>query len=307
MEDIIALVLYCIVSLMIFLVFIVLGIMVPNFIRYIIKKIKKRATTGGINFNEFDDIDKIKQQEEKEREQMKNELEVLNRVATRTFFETGGSVLSFLHAKRDVEQAREDIKNFELLDSVEVEGKKIYEGVSIKAIKENCKNFDAELFKKWSREIFLCVKSGTEEDLKVVKNFITEGMYDKLLYQMQQFEKDGLDYVTEDLLIEKIKIADYGRWDSKEEIKVFIKAKMREYIVQKSTNRVLRGSRRKAVTKKFIMTFLKKDIQEQEGFITNCPNCGAGTTQTEFGKCTYCGTLIFPIRYNWTLIKFETF
>ena len=54
------------------------------------------------------------------------------------------------------------------------------------------------------------------------------------------------------------------------------------------------------------MTFLKQNKEEQEGFIANCPNCGAETTSLEFGNCTYCNTLVFPIRYNWTLVKTET-
>lgn len=306
MAEIIGLLVYCAISVLIFLIFVGLGIMLPNFIRHIIKRVKKKAKSGDINFNEFDDIDNIKKQEEKEKEQMQNELEVLNRVATKTFFETGGFINSVFHAKKNVEQARKDIKNFEILDSVEVEGKKVYEGVHVKAVKQTEQNFDAELFKKWSKEIFLCVKAGTVEELKIVKNFMTEGMYDKLVYQMQQFEKDGLDYITEDVLIEKIQIADYARWDTKEEIKVLVRAKMKEYILQKNKDKVLRGSRKRGITKKFIMTFVKRDIKEQEGFVTNCPNCGAETTQTELGKCRYCNTIIFPIRYNWTLIKFQT-
>ena len=298
--------LYCIMSVMVFCICVIIGIMVPNLIRYIIKRIKKKAETRDINFNEFDDIDNIKKQEIQEKEQMQNELEVLNKVATKTFFETGGFIHSAFYAKRDVEKARKDMRDFEFLDSVEIEGKKIYESVATTAIKEKNKTFDAKLFKKWSKEIFKCVKSGTEEELKIVKNFVIDELYDKLIYQMNQFEKDGLDYITKDLLIEKIKIADYGRWDTKEEIKVFVKVKMKEYILQKSTDRVLRGSRRRNITKKYIMTFIKQDVTEQEGFITNCPNCGAETTQTELGKCRYCSTIVFPIRYNWTLTKFQT-
>ena len=73
-----------------------------------------------------------------------------------------------------------------------------------------------------------------------------------------------------------------------------------------SDNQVIRGSKDKIYKKSVIMTFLKKNIEEGEGIIHNCPNCGSEVQQTEFGKCPYCRTLIVPIRYNWTLIKFET-
>ena len=54
------------------------------------------------------------------------------------------------------------------------------------------------------------------------------------------------------------------------------------------------------------MTFLKHNVENPQGFISNCPNCGSQLAQTELGKCVYCNTLVFPINYNWTLIKFET-
>ena len=44
---------------------------------------------------------------------------------------------------------------------------------------------------------------------------------------------------------------------------------------------------------------------EKEGFLSNCPNCGAAISQIEFGKCQYCESIILPIRYNWVLVKFE--
>ena len=77
-------------------------------------------------------------------------------------------------------------------------------------------------------------------------------------------------------------------------------------ILQKNTKKILRGSNRKSYEKEIIMTFLKHNTKDSQGFISNCPNCGSQLAQTELGKCAYCNTLVFPINYNWTLIKFET-
>ena len=81
---------------------------------------------------------------------------------------------------------------------------------------------------------------------------------------------------------------------------------MKEYIIRKSNNEILKGNNKKIYNKKIIMSFIKQNREDTEGIIRNCPNCGAEVSQTEFGKCRYCSTLIFPIRYNWTLTKFET-
>ena len=88
--------------------------------------------------------------------------------------------------------------------------------------------------------------------------------------------------------------------------KILVEAKMKEYILNTTTKMVIRGSDKKLYDKKIVMTFSKRNLHAKEGFVTNCPNCNAESTQVEFGKCKYCDTLVFPIRYNWTLVKFET-
>lgn len=276
----------------------------------IINKIMQKKKKEQIKFDEFDDIQKIKQQEMKEKQEMEYESEVLNQVYEDTYNNSNESNLydimkAHLNAQKEVEKAKEDLYNFKVLDSVEVEEDDT-EGNQISKLKENGYDFDIELFKKWSRQIFGCIKLGTEEQLEVVKNFISEELYDKLEYQRMQFAKDGLEFVTEDLLIEKCKLYDYGKSMSKEELKILINASMKEYIIQKSTNEIIRGSNSNSYNKNIIMTFTKQNIEDKEGLVHNCPNCGVEVAQTKLGKCNNCNTLVLPIRYNWTLTKFET-
>ena len=107
-------------------------------------------------------------------------------------------------------------------------------------------------------------------------------------------------------MIVNCKLLDYGKRLGQEEIQIYIDAKMKEYIIRKSDNVVIKGNKEKYFSKGIIMTFIKKNDTSIEGLIHNCPNCGAQICQTDFGNCRYCQTLIFPIRYNWTLVKFET-
>lgn len=283
-----------------------------TFVPIIIRKIRKNKSAKNIIFDEFDDIDKIKKQEEASKHEMEYEYNVLKAVYKDSFqdIDEDGikdiTIRDMIEAKRNVKEAERHLYNFKVIDSVKLSNDEVPEGTYINALKENGNDFDVNLFKKWSRQIFGCIKVGTKEQLELVKNFMTEELYDKLIYQINQFEKDGLKFVTEDLLIEEISLMDYGKGMEKEKIKILVKAKMKEYIIQPSTDKVIRGNRDKSFEKKIVMTFLKKKLQGKEGLITNCPNCGAETSQTELGKCRYCSTLVFPIRYNWTLINFET-
>ena len=74
---------------------------------------------------------------------------------------------------------------------------------------------------------------------------------------------------------------DYGKWLDKAEIKVYINTKMTEYIINKTTQEVLRGKEEKINERSFIMTFQKKDGEKQVGFVSNCKNCGATIAETE--------------------------
>lgn len=297
-------------------------------IRWCINKIGQIEKRKNINFDEFDSIEKIQQKDLREKREIQYESDVLNQVYKDTYDKSiknsieeknkyhsyeekqdaniFDGIEAHLKAKKAVEKAKRDLYNFSIVDSVEVEKDEVLEGNPINALRENGHSFDVELFKKWSRQIFGCIKIGTKEQLEIVKKFISEDLYNKLEGQKKAFEKDGLEFITEDLVIENCKLYDYGRSMSKEEIKILICASMKEYILQKSTNKIIRGSNTKAYNKKIILTFRKHNIDGKEGVIQNCPNCGAEISQTEFGKCRYCDTLIFPIRYNWTLIDFQT-
>jgi len=250
---------------------ILIPILITGFIgiKLIGPKIKDYKRKQKLQFNEYEDIDKIRQQQE-ENEQLENELE---KTKTKKLI-------------RDV--------NKEILD-----------GVPISAIKQDDNSFDADLFKKWSRNIFLYLQLGNIDELKQIRSSISEIFYGRRLQMLKDFERDNLELKREDLLIEEIKILDYAKWMDKAQIKIFIKARLKEYIINKSTQEIIRGSDKKLNERGFILTFQKKDAEQQVGFVTNCPNCGASIADTEFGTCQYCGSLVNPIRYNWTLIKYE--
>lgn len=249
-------------------------IIVIIIIAYIWKKvinphIQKYKRKKHLVFNEYEGLYKI-EQDYTENEQLENELNIMQKK----------------------QFAKED---------------KILESLPISEIMKDNKCFDAELFKKWSKNIFLYLQLGNEKELKQIKHSIDEGLIERRVQSLSDFERDNLELKREGLLVEEVKILDYSKWLDKSQIKVYIKARLKEYIINKETQKVIRGNKRKLYERNFIMTFQKNDSDEdeQEGFINNCSSCGATITDIEFGKCQYCGSLVNPIRYNWKLIKNE--
>ena len=203
-----------------------------------------------------------------------------------------------------IEKAKRDLKSSDFLDSVKFKkSNKIYESIHISKIAENSKNFNADLFKKWSKEIFEALQLGSLEDKKLIKDFVLEELFDTIFNQEQQLENDNLKYIQEDFTINSLDLFDYSKSLNKEEIQILIKTTLREYIIDTKSKEILRGNK-KLKDKKYLMTFKKRSdipvIIEK-----NCPNCGGIISSLDFTRCKYCGSLIFPVRYEWILTKLE--
>jgi len=159
----------------------------------IIYEVKQRAKhkkeVNQINFHEFDDFDKIKQKDKQSEEQISHEVEVLTQVAMDSLIDVNKDNelnISMNRAFKEMEKAKKDMDNFKIVDEIEIKNEEnIHEGVPINAMKENGEMLDVELFKKWSREIFKCIKFRNSEELEAVKAFMTPEMYNKLTYQEQ--------------------------------------------------------------------------------------------------------------------------
>ena len=260
-------------------------------LKKVITKVKRKQN---LNFNEFEDWEKI-EQNEIENEQLENEWERIEQAYNDKY-----SIFQN-------DQVKKNMESIKFIDTFEADDEEnVKETTSIATILKEDNTFDVNLFKKWCSNIFEYMQIGTEKQLEQIKEVIIQPIYHRKIRQLQQFEKDNLEFKRENFFIEDIKIIDYGKWHGKSQMKVFIKARMKEYIIDKTTQKLLRGNRKKINEKNYIMTFTKKNGEKHVGFVHSCPNCGAAVAETEFGKCTYCGSLVNPIRYNWTLIKLET-
>ena len=260
-------------------------------IKALISFISKHIQKNKLNISEFENFDKIKQ-EELEREQLENEWEFIEDVYNQKY-------------PNDPQKVKEKINSIKIMDNFEPEKTELVDGTQVRKILEKNQNFDVNLFKKWSSNIFEYIQLGNVEELKLIKSSMSDVLYDKRILQLQSFEKDGLEIKRDSLLVKDVKIYDYYSSGNEEKIKIYIKADLKEYIINKNNKKVLRGNKKKIVEKQYILTFKKIDINEAIGFINNCPNCGGSIIDNEFGRCKYCGSLINPIRYNWFLEKIE--
>lgn len=258
----------------------------------LVKAVAKILRKKKLKISEFDDFEKIKQ-EEFEREQLENEWEFIEEVYTKKY-------------KNNKEKIRKHVNSIKIIDGLDVDENEVIDGAKVQKILETNQSFDVDLFKKWASNIFEYIQLGNISELKLIKSSLSEVLFDKRVLQIRKFEKDNLEIIREDLLVKDVKIYDYYYGNGREEIKVYIKADLKEYIINKKNQRVIRGNRKWISEKQYVLTFQKIETDELEGFIGNCSNCGGTIAENEFCRCKYCGSLVNPIRYNWSLINFES-
>ena len=74
-----------------------------------------------------------------------------------------------------------------------------------------------------------------------------------------------------------------------------------DYIADKETGEVHRGSDSKKMRVTYEMKFRKSLNQENK--IEKCPNCGAGVDINNAGICNYCHTKLVTENTNWVLTE----
>lgn len=305
-----------------YLIIVVLVVIIIAEIYRIISKKKKKLDSA--NIDEFDNINEEDKKKKNAEEQLKFDSDVVNAVSYDAFNNSLNESaerapnpnsykpdsLDYSHAfaasRKAEEQAKRDMYNFRIIDSVEVEKEGFKEGSKISLLQEHGYNIDINTFKKWCIQLFRFIKLGAPDQFDFAKSYMTDSLSQKYESQSSNFAKDGIEFVTEDLIVENCYIYEFTHGVSKDELQILIEASMKEYIFNKTTGEILRGDKNNSINKKIIMTFEKIASTRTEGILSNCPLCGSPLTQTDFEKCHSCQKSIIPINYNWVLTKFET-
>ena len=155
-----------------------------------------------------------------------------------------------------LEKAREDLKNFKIIDNINIKSDTIAEGNTINKLTENNIDLDIESFKKLCNNIFRILSTGTIDEIESIKNFLDNDISNRFINQICQFKKDNLDYKREELLINEISLFDFEKIEEISKLKVFVKANLKEYIVDKNTGKILRGNPNIMIEKQILLTFI---------------------------------------------------
>lgn len=193
-----------------------------------------------------------------------------------------------------------------MADSVKTDTKALAE-----KIRETDPEFSEEKFLSWTRDVFVKIQAAwTARDWKVIRPFESNELFEQHNAQLQEYINNNKINVIERVAVQSAELMSYRVDGDKEIIEVYLKAVMKDYIIDATTKNVIEGNKNTDWNMKYKLTFARKNgVKTHAGTsnksTTNCPNCGAPTEITSAGQCEYCGSVITTGEHDWVLTGLE--
>ncbi len=172
-------------------------------------------------------------------------------------------------------------------------------------------NFSEEKFLSWVRDVFVKIQQAwTARDWKVIRPFESNELFEQHNAQLQEYINNNRINMIERISVESAELMSHRVDGDKEIIEVYLKAVMKDYIIDATTKAVVEGNKDTDWHMKYKLTFARKNgvkthLGTSNKSTTNCPNCGAPTEITSAGQCEYCGSVITTGEHDWVLTGLE--
>lgn len=169
-------------------------------------------------------------------------------------------------------------------------------------------DFQPESFESLARQTFLLLQQAwTEMNWDAARALETDHLYQQHKYWMQTYQKQGVRNVLEEVEVTRIDWAKVSADKYFDSITVRIFARMKDYTIDLSTQKVVSGSPQQVRSFSEYWTFVRRaGVTSKDRDATRCPNCGAPLDQVnQVGDCEYCHTRITRGDFDWILSRIE--
>lgn len=175
------------------------------------------------------------------------------------------------------------------------------DGNVVNKVKQYIPNFDKAAFLNEGYDIYVAVQNAWMNfKLEDVKNVLTDEMYNMYESQLATLEVKGEQNIMKDFVKRNAFLKDVVEQNGNITITACYVIEFYDYIVEKSSGKVLRGTSSRKVRITYDMKFRK--TLNDKSVITNCPNCGAKLEDMNgAGTCKYCGSKIVYENSKWVL------
>ncbi len=197
---------------------------------------------------------------------------------------------------------RKKAKQMSVLNNVSKIELKVNDAVYKKFLREN-PSFSEEAFKKKVEVAFTGIQNAwMNQDLKTVRKFITDGVYQRFNTQFTMMKELEQHNELKNIKLHDISIVKIHTDGLYSIIDVAIHASMTDHFKSDKFKQLNSGGYESFIE---YWSFLKKDGESVSDLYSsqNCPKCGAelNEIQGEISKCSYCGAITNSGEFDWVL------
>ena len=172
---------------------------------------------------------------------------------------------------------------------------------AINEIKKYIPNFDTSQFLSNGYNIFVRIEEAWMNfDLDSVRDCITDEMFNMYESQLMSMEMNGEQNIMKDFKLLNSAITEAKKQNNMLEVKTRYVIEFYDYIVNKDTQKVVRGNSNRKIKMVYEFTFIA-DVENNK--LDKCPNCGAPIDINSAGICKYCNSKIVDDSKNWVMSK----
>ena len=179
-----------------------------------------------------------------------------------------------------------------------------------KAIKQRDEEFDKGKLLSWASNLFIKMQeTWTTGDWSQMRLYETNELYEQHLRQIQGYIDRNQMNIMDKISVQSAKLADFYQTGDKDILTVSIQSKMLDYIVDKTTGKVLKGDKTTFRYGTYKMEFIRKTgVKTSDSINTvQCPNCGARMPQGA-SFCSSCGAkMAEPEHFTGEVVDDEKF
>lgn len=168
-------------------------------------------------------------------------------------------------------------------------------------------SFDAGRMCARTETAFFKIQSAwSGHDLKPVRSFVSDGVYERFGLQIQEQQDLGLFDKMDQLRLEQVSLAQFHRGDVFDAITLRMDASAVDYKASLTTGQWVSGSTAATPWTEY-WTFLRRagvgSVRDGGLIEGRCPNCGGDVSINQNAACGYCGALLRSGEFDWVLCE----
>lgn len=145
-------------------------------------------------------------------------------------------------------------------------------------------------------------KAWSNFDYNTLSKLTTNEMFNTYKMQLETLELKKQKNIMSDFEKHYLVIKDIKKLKDKMVVEVVLGVKQRDYVIDLTTNNVIRGDSNVICDVFYQLTFVSYKVNEQTD--EKCPNCGAPISDLKLQRCEYCNSVLASnASDSWLLAK----